>query len=42
MIATLHGREPESRGTSAVESRYQVTWLRTLVCVWFVKYSLEL
>jgi hypothetical protein len=39
-------REPRGRLTSAVGSRYQAAqwgaWLRTLVCVWFVKCSREL
>jgi hypothetical protein len=32
MIASMRGPEPGSGGMSAVGSRYQATWLRTLVC----------
>jgi hypothetical protein len=30
MVASLRGREPESRGTSAVESRCQATLVKTV------------
>jgi hypothetical protein len=47
MAASLRGREPRSRGTSTVRSRYQTAqwrqWLRTLGLVrqWFAKCSHE-
>jgi hypothetical protein len=48
MAASLRGREPRSRGTSTVESRYQavqwIPWLGTLVCMWkwYIKWSHEM
>jgi hypothetical protein len=34
MVATLRGLESGSWGTSAVGSRYQATWMKTLVFLW--------